>query len=89
MQPREIGSRLLTLLTAIAPDIDPSAVDPDRGLREQFDFDSMDALHFAQAVSREFGIEVAQREYPKLASLRGAGDLVRAALAARSPAPGG
>lgn len=47
----------------------------------------MDALHFAQSVSREFGIDVAERGYPQLANLRGAGDLVQAALAAKSAAP--
>ena len=89
MQPNEIRSKLISLLTAIAPDVEPQAIDPDRDLRDQFDFDSMDALHFAQAVSREFGIDVAEKDYPRLTSLHGAGELVQAALAARSPAPGG
>lgn len=81
----EIRAKLLTLLTAIAPDIDPAAVDPARDLRDQFDFDSMDMLHFATAVSESFGIELAQTEYPQLASLRGAGEFVAGKLAAKRP----
>jgi acyl carrier protein len=84
MDTNEIRAKLLSLLTAVAPDIDPETVDPARDLRDQFDFDSMDALHFATAVSEAFAIEVAETDYPQLASLHGAGDFVAGKLAARS-----
>ncbi len=87
MEPSEIRSKLLTLLTDIAPDVDPGSVNADRDLRDQFDFDSMDTLHFATAISDAFGIEVAQTDYPSLASLRGAGEFVQNKLA-RLPAEG-
>ena len=80
MEIPEIRAKLLGLLITIAPDIEPESVDPERDLRDQFDFDSMDALHFASAISEAFGIEIAQAEYPKLTSLRGASDFVRAKL---------
>jgi acyl carrier protein len=81
MELNEIQGKLLTLLTNVAPDIEPQAVEPDRDFRDQFDFDSMDALHFAAAVSEAFGIEIAETDYPKLSSLRGAGEFVRSRLA--------
>ena len=81
MAPDEIRTKLLTLLTSIAPDIEPASVDPARDLREQFDFDSMDALHFAGAVSEAFGIEIAETDYPRLANLRSAGEFVQSRLA--------
>jgi len=80
MELNEIRGKLLTLLTNVAPDIEPQAVEPDRDFRDQFDFDSMDALHFAAAVSEAFGIEIAETDYPKLSSLRGAGEFVRSRL---------
>lgn len=83
MNPSEIHSQLLSLLTSVAPDIEPQSVDPERDLRDQFDFDSMDALHFATAVSEAFGIGIAETDYPKLGSLRAAGDFVSARLAAK------
>lgn len=82
MDPAEIQTKLLSLLTTVAPDIEPQSVDPERNLRDQFDFDSMDVLHFAAAVSEAFHIEIAETEYPELASLRAAGNFVQARLAA-------
>lgn len=81
MDQNDIPARLLTLLTSVAPDIEPQSVDPERDLRDQFDFDSMDALHFATAVSEAFGVEIAETEYPKLASLRAAQNFVQQRLA--------
>jgi acyl carrier protein len=83
MDTNEIRAKLLSLLTTIAPDIESETVDPARDLRDQFDFDSMDALHFATAMSEAFGIEVAETDYPRLASLRGAGEFVAGKLAAK------
>jgi acyl carrier protein len=80
---RDVSDRLLALLTDVAPDIDPASVVPDRLLRDQFDFDSMDALHFATAISREFGFDVAEAEYAELTSLARACDYVQRKLAAR------
>ncbi len=81
MDPNEIRTKLLSLLTAVAPDIEPASVDPERDLRDQFDFDSMDSLHFAAAVSEAFGIGIAETEYPQLASLRAAAAFVHDRLA--------
>jgi len=81
MEIKAIHRKLLALLTAIAPDVDAASVDPIREFRDQFDFDSMDALHFATAISDEFKIEVAETDYPRLVSLRGAGEFVQSKLA--------
>lgn len=80
METNEIRGKLLTLLTTIAPDIDPRTVDPERELRDQFDFDSMDTLHFAAAVSEAFHISIAETEYPKLAGIGAAADFVHGKL---------
>ena len=72
MDTNDTAGTLLELLNTIAPDVDPKSVAPERAFRDQFDFDSMDALHFASAVSEAFHIEIAETDYPKLASLRSA-----------------
>ena len=77
-----LQARLLALLADIAPDIDPASIVPEVDLREQFDFDSMDALHFATAVSREFGIEISDSDYGALSSLAGARRYVAGRLGA-------
>ena len=83
MDPDTLETRLLSLLTSVAPDIEPQNLDPARALREQVDFDSMDTLHFAAAVSKAFGIDIAETEYARLASLRAAEAFVRERLAAK------
>ena len=83
MDQNEIRAKLLSVLTSVAPDIEPQSVDPERDLRDQFDFDSMDTLHFATGVSAAFGIGIAETEYPRLASLRAAADFVQDRVAAK------
>jgi acyl carrier protein len=80
MDINDIQTKLLALLTEIAPDVEPASVDPIRNFRDQFDFDSMDTLHFASAISAAFGIEIADSDYQRLASLRGAGDFVQSRM---------
>lgn len=70
--PQEIRGRLLALLGAIAPDIDPATIDDEIALREQFDFDSMDTLHFMTAISEAFAIDIPEKDYGELAALGGA-----------------
>ncbi len=65
----ELARRVLALLTEIAPDVDPSGVIPSIDFRDQFDFDSMDVLNFAIALHREFGVDVPEAEYSRLAGL--------------------
>ena len=67
MQREEIAQRVVTLVTQIAPDVDAASVLPDVDFRDQFDFDSMDTLNFAIALNKEFGIEIPEADYAKLA----------------------
>ena len=80
--PQQIRGRLLALLTAIAPDIDPAAIDDVAELRDQFDFDSMDRLHFMTAISEAFKIDIPEPDYPQLAALGAACRYVAQRLAA-------
>jgi len=81
-EPQDIRSRLLSLLSGIAPDIDPTTIDDQIQLRDQFDFDSMDTLHFMTAISEAFGIDIPEPDYPKLAALAGACRYVAGRVAA-------
>jgi acyl carrier protein len=65
-----LESRILALLVEIAPDVDPGAVRPDADFRDQFDFDSMDLFNFAVSIHQSFGIDIPERDYRNLASLR-------------------
>jgi acyl carrier protein len=84
MQTAEIQAKLLDRLTRIAPDIDPRRIVADQDFRDQFDFDSMDALHFAVAVSEAFGIPIPDSDTGQLTSLQKAVDFVQARLASKA-----
>ena len=79
MDRQALATRVLGLVTEIAPDVDPATVLPGVDFRDQFDFDSMDTLNFAIALHRELGVEVPEADYSQLASL----DKCVAYLAAR------
>jgi acyl carrier protein len=72
----EIRSAVLAALTSVAPETDASTVDPRQPLREQLDLDSMDFLNFAVALHAALGVDVPERDYPRIATLDGCVDYV-------------
>ena len=53
----------------VAPDLDIDELEPEEPIRDQADFDSMDTLNFAIALSQALSIDVPEADYPRLASL--------------------
>jgi acyl carrier protein len=69
MKREDLATRVLALVTEIAPDVDPASVIAGVDFHDQFDFDSMDTLNFAIALHRELGVEVPEADYSRLASI--------------------
>jgi acyl carrier protein len=63
---------VLTTLEGIAPETGTADLDPRVDFSEQLDIDSMDFLNFVMAIHEQTGIEIPERDYPKLSSLEGA-----------------
>lgn len=82
----ELTARIVKLLTDVAPDVDAASIDPAVDFREQFDFDSMDTLHFAIALNKEFGIEIPEQDYRQLRSLGNCTSYVEHALVGKQSA---
>lgn len=76
----EIRSTVLRLLGDIAPEADPAQLQSDVSFREQLDIDSMDLQNFIISLYRQFGVEIPERDYPKLISLDGCIAYLSAAL---------
>ncbi len=76
----EIQAAVLGALSSVAPEVDPSALDPTLPLREQLDLDSMDFLNFAVALHAAVGVDVPERDYAKIATLDGCVNYVGAKL---------
>jgi acyl carrier protein len=69
---QQLREVVIRALTEVAPDIDPASIDPDSELAEQLDIDSMDFLNVIVAINEETGIEIPERDYPKLSTLNDA-----------------
>ena len=59
-------------LNNIAPEIDMATIDPAADLREALDINSMDFLNFITAIHHRLGVDIPERDYPKLITLDGA-----------------
>ncbi|HRP34794.1 MAG TPA: acyl carrier protein [Gammaproteobacteria bacterium] len=65
----DIEQVMRAALGSVAPDLELDQLDPELLIRDQADFDSMDTLNFAIALSRSLGIDIPESDYPRLASL--------------------
>ena len=72
MNEQELRDVMIGALTEVAPEVDPGTIDPQAVLTEQLDIDSMDFLNVVVAVHEQTGIEIPERDYPKLSTLAGA-----------------
>lgn len=59
------------LVIRIAPEIDPAAADPHAPIQDVLELDSMDFLNLVTALHEATGLEVPERDYPKLATIDG------------------
>lgn len=71
MTENEIREVVLRVLGGIAPEADLGTLKPDVSLREQLDIDSMDFLNFVVGLHKAVGIDIPEKDYPKLLTLRG------------------
>jgi acyl carrier protein len=64
-----IREAILDALHQVAPEANPAILDPTADLRDELDIDSMDQLNFMLGLNERFGVEIPERDYPRLASL--------------------
>lgn len=61
-----LTTTVMNLLRAIAPEIEPDALNFGRPLRSQVDLDSMDWLNFLVSLSERFGVAIPEADYARL-----------------------
>jgi len=66
-------SVVLSVLTTIAPEVEPDEIRDDLLLRDQVDLDSMDWLNFLRTIHKRLHVEIPEADY---ASLRTLADVV-------------
>lgn len=71
---QDLRGEILSVLTTLAPEVDPADIRDDELLRDQVDLDSMDWLNFLVGIHKRLHVSVAEKDY---ASLRTLSDVVR------------
>jgi acyl carrier protein len=66
---QKLTDTVLTLLCAIAPEIEPATLVPHRPLRQQVDLDSMDWLNFLVSLDEHLGVTIPEADYAGLVCL--------------------
>jgi acyl carrier protein len=70
MNEEEIKNIIFQLLKKIAPDTEPSALQPDENIREVLNIDSFDSLQFIVKLNEKLGIEIPEEDYGKIPTLK-------------------
>ena len=63
-----LSATVMSLLRAIAPELEPDTLNPARPLRSQVDLDSMDWLNFLVSLHERFGVTIPEADYARLVS---------------------
>ncbi len=70
----QIRGIFLEALTAIAPELEPAAIEPDKPLRGQVDIDSFDFLNVIVRLHERLGVDIPESDYGEFATLNRAVD---------------
>lgn len=74
-----LRATVLAILAEIAPEADLATLPDDADLREELDLDSMDVQSLVVGIYEATGIDVPERDYGKLTSVRATIDYLAAA----------
>jgi acyl carrier protein len=55
---------LFEALREVAPEVDPTTIDPSGDLRDELDLDSMDLLNVVSRLEERLGIAIPERDTP-------------------------
>ncbi|HJW13223.1 MAG TPA: phosphopantetheine-binding protein [Thermoanaerobaculia bacterium] len=83
MNEPELEPIVLGALRRVAPEADPSRIDPKESLRDQLDIDSMHFLNFLIAIHEALGVDIPEADYPRLSTLQA----ILEYLAQKKPGP--
>jgi acyl carrier protein len=71
MTPEDLRTTVLRALGTIAPEADLEHLQADVSLRDQLDIDSMDFLNFVIRLHKDLHVDIPEKDYPKLLTIRG------------------
>jgi acyl carrier protein len=69
MTPEEARNVVREVLCEVAPEADPEHIGRDVTLLEALGFDSLDFLDFVAGLHQRTGVEIVERDYPRLLTI--------------------
>lgn len=69
MNQDQARAAVIDAIMSVAPDTDPSTVDPTDDVWYSLDLDSMDQLNVMVAIGERTGVEIPEVDYPRLESI--------------------
>jgi acyl carrier protein len=72
MTPDQARHLVEEALTQVAPDVDVGDITPDTDLQADLGLDSLDFLRFVEILSQRTGTQIAEDDYPHLATVASA-----------------
>ena len=76
MTREEILDVVKSILARIAPEVDLARMRPDADLRDEMEIDSMDFLRYVVGLKERLGVDVPERDYPKVRTLASCAEYV-------------
>jgi acyl carrier protein len=69
MTKQEIRDAIMTSLHSVAPEIELDEIDPAKPIGPQMDVDSIDFLNVLMGIHEKTGVDIPERDYPKVQTI--------------------
>lgn len=66
----DLKRHVLAALGEVAPEVDLTSLSDDAAIRDELDIDSMDFLNFIIGIHERTGIDIPEKDYAKLGTVR-------------------
>lgn len=77
---QSLVATVLSMLQAIAPELEVDTLELARPLRQQVDLDSMDWLNFLVSLHERLGVDIPEADYARLVSVNDLVDYLQARM---------
>ncbi|QCB95688.1 acyl carrier protein [Arthrobacter sp. PAMC25564] len=71
MNEQDARAAVQAAIAKVAPDVDLAEVAEDSRLRQDLELDSLDFLRLVEIIDTDTGIDIPERDYPEVATVKG------------------
>ncbi|HSO17461.1 MAG TPA: acyl carrier protein [Arthrobacter sp.] len=71
MNEQDARAAVRSAIGKVAPDVDLAEVDEDSRLRQDLELDSLDFLRLVETIDTATGVDIPERDYPEVATVKG------------------